>query len=116
MNFNAVISGSALNPNEAPPIMQSVIREVNNRTVEDLLQAISINSLQSAWKVEGGWSFWFYAICKGIVQAVGKFLNNNSGSSVPEYEQRLIEYFESQGYDADKALEMAKHIVSEVKS
>lgn len=118
MSFNAVVSGSALQPSAAPEIMQPMVQDLNNKTVADVLLAISSNMLTTAWQFEGGWSGWFYAVCKGIVKIIGKFISNSSalnfGSKTKDLEKRLNEYFVSQGCDSNRADEMSKYISNEL--
>lgn len=117
MTFDAVISGSALQPHTAPAMMQSMIKDLNVRTMTDLLSAISVNLMTTAWKMEGGWKNWFYAICKGIVKVVGRVIISSSNvlqSNKKVFENELINYFQSQGYSSDQSAEMSQHIANEM--
>lgn len=116
MSFKAVVSGTALQPTDAPEMMQTVIKDLNNRTVAELLEAIRSNLLTEAWKVKGGWKNWFYAVVKGTVTIIGKVLKNSklfetaSDGSDKNFEVRLLDYFKSQGYELNEAAEMAAYI------
>lgn len=91
--------------------MQSAIEDLNNRTVAELLKAINESMLATPWKVEGGWTSWFYSVFKKIAFTIGKFVC----SAVPDsagYEKRLNEYFQEQGYDSEQAGEMTQHWVT----
>lgn len=118
MEFKTVVSGSALQPETAPQMMQAVIKEMNNKTVKDLLDGIRSNWLTVAWTVKGGWSGWFYSTIKAIVKIVGKFVDMSkllgAKSDLPGFEKRMVEYFQSQGYDTPQAAEMAKHIARDL--
>lgn len=121
MGFKAVVSGSSLQPNTAPQMMQAVIKEINNKTAADLLEAIRSNMLAEAWIVKGGWFSWFSSIFKGIFNIVGGFLNvskfsNRSSDSPAAFEKRMVDYFQSQGYDSKQATEMAEHISKDLSS
>lgn len=119
MTFKAVVSGSALQPDCAPDMMKAVIKEINNKTVGELLDAIQLNWLAEAWIVKGGWSGWFYSIIKGIINIVGGFVNvskfrSSQSDSPADFEKRMVDYFQSQGYDIKQANEMAKHIADDL--
>lgn len=110
MTFKAVVSGSALQPDCAPEMMKAVVKEINNKTVGELLDAIRSNWLAEAWIVKGGWSSWFYSILKGIMNIVGELFRGSKSDSPADFEKRMVAYFQSQGYDTKQANEMAKHI------
>lgn len=99
MNFNYVVSGSAMQPSAVPEVMKSTIKNMNDKTVEQLLQAIDSHSLSVPWKSGNGWNNWLFTVVKGIVKIAATYLN------IPEWcdfgleslniEQRLKDYFQS---------------------
>lgn len=115
MTFNAVVSGTALRPESAPKYMQPALIEMIKSMSFELFQAIDLNLLVKAWKFEGGWMDWFSAILQGLasifLHAWGYKRTNIVGLSL---EQRLIEYFQSQGCTVAESIAMARDIVCEV--
>lgn len=119
MLFNDVVTGSSLQPESAPEIMQPIIKAINDRTVEEVHRAIRSNLLENAWKVNGGWSNWLYSIVKGVVKIVGAVLDPSTlfkRKDSQDFENRLVDYFQSKGYDNKEALEMSGHIATELNS
>lgn len=66
MKFGTVVCGSSLQPDAAHPMMQSIIKPINDLTVTQVLNAINSFALTEAWKVNGGWKNWFYSIFKRV--------------------------------------------------
>lgn len=109
MTFDAVVSGSALNPESVSKIMQPAIKEINALTAREILQAINFNLLTTSWKFEGGWRGWFLNILSGLTMFVVRGLSPGRivGSTI---EQRLLSYFQSQGYSLAESVTMAREI------
>lgn len=99
MKFNAVVSGSALEPCIVPQLMRPIIKTINYSTVAELLEAIRSNALEEPWKVNGGWNNWFYAIMKFVGKLIGIHTRD-----------KMSDLFRSLGYDSIKAFEMANAI------
>lgn len=119
MSFNATVSGTALDPTSVPPIMKTAIEDMKNKTAAELQQAIISKFLTTAWKFDGGWKGWIYAILKGVTQAFGRVLNvpmlmDYGSSDLPTIEERLTEYFQSLGRSRMEALRMSRHIAREI--
>lgn len=115
MTFHAVVSGTALPPASVPKMMQQAIESMNKRTAWELLQAIYSNLLATAWKFEGGWMDWFSAVVQGFAAIFLKFWGYKKTSFVgPTMEQRLFQYFQSQGVAFAESIAMAKEIVNEI--
>lgn len=113
MSFIATVSGSAADPNSVPEMMQRVIKDINVKTMAELLQAITSNWLTTAWTVDGGWQKWLYVIIKEVTEIMRRFF------MLPPFtdsfysrnvEERLVEYFRSLGYDSEEASSMASKI------
>jgi len=120
MSFDAVVSGSALPPTSVPPVMQTLIKDMNKKTVDELQRAIIIKSLTEPWKVVGGWRMWLRFVIKNMFKSFADFFSLtpylNFKSDPLSIEDRLMKYFESNGYSTNQAFSMAKDIATALHS
>lgn len=117
MSFIATVSGSSAQPDSVPEIMQPIIKDINAKTMAELLQALTSNWLTHAWICDGGWTKWLYTIFKEVIQIMETFFGlpsfmNFASLDSKSFQLRLIAHFLSLGHDNNEALVLTEHIVS----